>query len=170
MDVEEALLTGNPLELIQGLNDLITIDDFHVMVDLAINLQDTDALWYIAEVGSNVDPNIDQYIMEQCGSQGQTPSCNFLSQRGNPLETLEYAIATAKTNLTLYAVYLLYAPLKPENFATYSSREYQRSIDESNRINREVERLLSEASPSYYREIFALLPKRLQTNLILLRS
>ena len=166
-DVEDALLTGNSLELIRHLRDVEEPEDFRLLVDEALNLEDFSALWYIIEIGSRYDEDLDNYILEKCGTNGQTIPCDFFQNRDNAMTVLENAVLTGDEDLLLYAIDLLYSPLDPINFSGYSTQDYERSIAQSRLLDQEVEDILQQASPSFLKRVFSLLPERLRVNLIL---
>jgi hypothetical protein len=167
-DAEEALLVGNSIDLITHLRDIDKVEDFRSLINQAIDLGDFNALWYIAEVGSYYDENIDSYILNQCGINGQTIPCIFLQSRGDPMMVLEDAVINGDEDSLLYAIDLLYNPVNPSNFIGYSSQEYKRILVRSHNIDRRVEEILLQASPSFLKRIFSRLPRRLQVNLHML--
>ena len=166
-DAEEALLTGNTLEIIRNLRDVEEPDDFRFLVDQALDLQDFTSLWYIMEIGSRYDEDLDSYLLERCGTNGQTLPCTFLQNRDNAIVVLEDAVINGDEDALLYALDLLYAPLDPTAFPGYSSQEYERSLVQSRLIDQEVENILLQASPSFFNRIFTSLPERLRVNLIM---
>ncbi len=166
-DVEEALSTGNTLGIIRNLRDVEEPDDFRVLVDQALDLQDFTALWYIMEIASRYDEDIDSYLLERCGTNGQTLPCTFLENRDNAMVVLQDAVVNGDEDTLLFALDLLYSPLDPTAFSGYSSQDYERTIAQARLLDHQVENILMQASPSFLERVFPLLPERLRVNLIL---
>lgn len=166
-DAEEALATGNTLELISNLRDVEEPDDFRALVDQALDLQDFNALWYITEIGNRYDEDLDTYLLERCGTNGQTLPCTFLQNRDNAMSVLQEAVVNGDEDALLFALDLLYAPVDPSAFPGYSTQDYERTLAQSRLLDQQVEKILLQASPSFLERIFSLLPERLRVNLIL---
>ena len=166
-DVEEALLTGNTLDIIRNLRDVEEPEDFRVLVDQALDLQDFTALWYIMEIGIRYDDDLDSYLLERCGTNGQTLPCTFLQNRDNAMSVLRDAVVNGDEDALLFALDLLYSPLDPSAFPGYSTQDYERTLAQSRLIDREVEDILIQATPTFLDRIFPLIPERLRVNLIM---
>ena len=166
-DVEEALSTGNTRDLIILLRDIEEPDDFRILINQALDLQDFTSLWYIMEIGSRYDEDLDSYLLEQCGLNGQTLPCVFLQNRDNAISVLQDAVRDGDEDALLFALDLLYSPLDPTAFVGYSSQDYERTLAQSRLLDRQVENILQQASPTFFNRIFPLLPERLRVNLIM---
>lgn len=161
-DAEEALLNGNPHALITHIKDIEEIEDFRFLVDLCLKLQDFAALWFIMEVGSRYDEELDSYLFGRCGTSGQTLPCDFLQKRNNSIDTLKIAVLHGDEDLLFYALDILYSPLDPTTLEGYSSRDYKRMLNRSQDLDRIIEKILLQGSPSFLKSVFPFLTLHLR--------
>lgn len=163
-DVIDALSNEQVKDVILTLRDISEPEDYRYLIKTALDLEDTNALWYLLEVGSRYDDELEDYFLEQCGFNGQTLPCSLYPRR-DPLRTLEEAVRTGNKELSLYSLDLLSSPLNPEDYRGYSSQDYQHVIDKSQQLNDEIEAILLNAQPGFLESIFDDLPKTLQVRL-----
>lgn len=163
-DIIDALSNEQVKDVILALRDVTEPDEFRYLINVALNLEDINALWYFLEVGSKYDDELEDYFLEQCGLNGQTIPCGLYPLR-NPLLMFEEAVQTGNKELFLYSLDLLSSPLNAEDYRGYSSQDYQRIIDKSQQLNDDIEIILRTAQPSFLEDIFVDLPKTLQVRL-----
>jgi hypothetical protein len=167
MDLADALLSGNPNLIISSVEELEDEEDFQEALSLALSLGDYNTLWYLLEMGSLYSDNLDEFLLKQCGKEGQSLPCDLLQNMDNPEGALKRAIQEADESLALYAINLLYSPIETKLLSGYSSQDYNRAQEYSREVELYVEETLLEATPSFLDLLFPSLPKRLQSNLLL---
>lgn len=166
-EAEEGIKVGNVTQLIANIDDITEPNDIRSLVSTAVEMDDDDALWYIIEKRWQYDDNLGTYLIQECGNNGRRFPCLVLQDVGNPLQVLRRGVENGNQDLVLYAVDILYSPINPQAFESYSTQDFNRALQISRNNEEQGRDIILEATPSFLQKIFPFLPKRLQANLLL---